>query len=228
MTALHCLVATQFQLAPVLQPNNWITLIFCLLLFLFTVMIITFRRKLFLMFRALFFQRHFSLIQRESKVLEDRVSLLVLLFDLLTITTGLVMFCTTYISKAMSKLPFIAYIGIFFFILLMLYLIKLLSVSLYSSLYGREKERAPINQSRFIFMTDMAVLSFPFLIVIHYTGLTFLYYILIPLLTILRGVWFYRIMKINSVHGHGFQFFLYFCTLEILPWLVGLKVLLII
>lgn len=228
MTALHCLVATQFQMDPVLQPNNWITLIFCVLLLLFTLIIITFRRKLFLMFRALFSQRHFSLIQRESKVLEDRVSLIVLLFNLLNITTGLVMFATTYIPGPMSKLPFIAYIGIFFLILLGLYLIKLLAVSLYSSLYGREKERTPINQSRFIFMTDMAVISFPFLIIIQYTGLNFLYYILVPLLTILLGAWFYRIMKINSVHGHGFQFFLYFCTLEFLPWLVGLKVLLII
>ena len=228
MFARHSLVAAPFLSDPVVQPNNWITLIFCLLLFLFTVMIITFRRKLFLMFRALFSQRHFSLIQRENKVLEDRMSLLVLLFNLLTITTGLVMFCTTYIPRAMSKLPFIANIGIFFLILLLLYLFKLLSVSLYSSLYGREKERSAINQSRFIFMTDVAVVAFPVLVVIHYTQLTFLYYVLVPVLAILLCIWFYRMMKINSVYGHGFQFFLYFCTLEILPWLVALKVLLII
>ena len=228
MFARECLVAAPFVADPVSQPNNWLTLILCLLLFLFTMMIIAFRRKLFLMFRALFSQRHFSLIQRESKVLEDRMSLLVLLFNLLTITTGMVMFCTTYIPRAMSKMPFPAYISLFFLILFLLYLFKLLSVSLYSNLYGRQKERAAINQSRFIFMTDVAVVVFPFLIIIQYTRLNALYYVLVPVLAILLGIWFYRMMKINSVYGHGFQFFLYLCTLEILPWLVGLKVLLII
>ncbi len=228
MFTQHWLTVTQFLWDPVVQPNNWLTLIFCVLLLLFTMILITFRRKLLLLFRALFFQRHFSIIQREGKVLEDRISPFVLFFDLLTITTGLVMFCSTYIPRAMSKLPFMAYIGIFFALLLAAYFLKLLCNELYANLFNKKKEQSAINQYKFIVMTDFAAAIFPLLIVIQYTGLNALYYVITGILAVLLSVWIYRLMKINSTGRHRFHFFLYFCTLEILPWLILLKVLLII
>ena len=169
-----------------------------------------------------------AVLQREGKVLEDRSSLVVLLFDLLTITTGAVMFCTEYLPKPMSKLPFIAHIGIFFALLLVAYALKLLCNELYAWLFGRDKEHSAINQYKFIFMTDFAILLFPLLVVIQYTGLREFYYAAAALLAILFSIWVYRLLKINSLEGHRFHFFLYFCTLEILPWLLFLKVMLII
>ena len=228
MFTQHWLTVTQFLWDPVVQPNNWLTLIFCVLLLFFTMILITFRRKLLLIYRALFSQRHFSIIQREGKVLEDRISPFVLFFDLLTITTGLVMFCTTYIPRAMSKLPFIAYIGIFFALLLVAYILKLLCNELYANLFNKKKEHSAINQYKFIVMTDFATAIFPLLIIIQYTGLNALYYVITGILVVLLSVWIYRLMKINSTGRHRFHFFLYFCTLEILPWLILLKVLLII
>ena len=228
MLTRHWLGVTQFQWDTVVRPNNWLTLVFCVLLLLFTMIFITFRRKLLLIVRALFSQRHFSLIQREGKVLEDRSSLFVLLFDLLSITTGTVMFCTEYLPKPMSKLPFIAYIGTFFALLLVAYTLKLLCNELYAKLFSRDRERSAINQYKFIFMTDFAMLLFPLLVIIQYTGLREFYYVAAAALAILISVWIYRLLKINSLEGHRFQFFLYFCTLEILPLLLFLKVMLII
>ena len=228
MFTQHWLTVTQFLWDPVARPNNWLTLVFCVLLLLFTMILITFRRKLLLIFRALFSQRHFSIIQREGKILEDRISPFVLLFDVLTITTGIVMFCCTYIPRAMSKLPFMAYIGIFFALFLVAYFLKLLSNELYANLFNKKKERISINQYKFIFMTDFAAAIFPLLIIIQYTGLRALYYVITGILALLFSVWVYRLLKINSTGRHRFHFFLYFCTLEILPWLIFLKVLLII
>ena len=228
MFTRHWLSVAQFQWDGVVQPNNWITLVFCVLLLLLTVIFVTFRRKLFLICRALFSQRHFSLVQREGKVLEDRMSIYLLIFDLLTITTGLVMFCGTYIPNSVGKFPFIANIGIFFGILLVAYLLNLLCNELYASLYGRTKERVAINQYKFCMMTELALVMFPMLIIIQYTQLRFLYYVIATVIGILFITWFYRVMKINFIAGRGIHFFLYFCTLEILPWLVALKVLLII
>ena len=203
----HWLGAVQFQWDAVAQPNNGLTLVFCALLLLFTLILVTFRRKLMLIFRALFSQRHLSIIQREGKLLEDRISSFVLLFDIMTIATGLVMFCTVYIPQAMSKLPFIAYIGIFFALLFLAYILKLLCNELYANLFGRVKEHTSINQ---------------------YTGIRAFYYLIVGLLAALFAVWLYRLSKINSNNIHRFHFFLYFCTLEILPWLIFLKVLLVI
>jgi len=228
MFVRNWLSVTQFLWDPVTQPNNWLTLVFCLLLFLITMILITARRKMFLIFRALFSQRHFSLVQREGKVLEDRISPFVLIFDLLTITTGLVMFCSTYLPKAMSKLPFMAYVGIFLAILTAAYFLKLLCNELYASLFGKVKEHTAINQYKFIVMTDFAVVLFPMLVIIQYTGLLALYYVVVSVLAVLLSVWFYRLMKIISPGVQRFHFFIYFCTLEILPWLLFFKVLLII
>ena len=212
MFAQHWLMATQFQWDTVVRPNNGLTIVFCVLLMLFTSILVAFRRKIMLIFRALFSQRHFSIIQREGKLLEDRMSPFVLLFDLLAITTGIVMFCTTYIPHPMTKLPFLAYIGIFFALLLAAYILKLLCNELYAKLFGRGKEHTSINQ----------------LIIIQYTGQHAVYYVITGLLAALFSVWFYHLVKINSNSIHRFHFFLYFCTLEILPWLVFLKILLII
>ena len=181
-----------------------------------------------LVFRALFSQRHFSLLQREGKIIEDRSSIFVLAFDLITITMGLTMFCDTFFPRAVSKLPYMAYIGLFLAILLAAYVIKLLCNEIYSRLFDRDKERTSINQYKFIFMTDFSVLLFPMLILTHYTGLRMVYYLIAALFAGLFSIWTYRLLKINSMSGHRFHFFLYFCTLEILPWTILLKVLLVV
>ena len=147
---------------------------------------------------------------------------------MLTISTGIVMFSYTYIPNAMSKLPFIANVGVCFGVLLAAYVLKLLCNELYASLYGRTKERIAMNQYKFCMITDLAVILFPMLVIIQFTGLRALYYVIVVVFAILFVIWFYRLMKINFTIGRRFHFFLYFCTLEILPWLIGLKVMLMI
>ena len=226
MFTRHWLSITQFQWDVVTRPNSWITLIFCLLLFAFTMIFLTFRRKLTLISRALFSQRHFSLLQREGKIIEDRRSVFVLAFDLVTITTGLVMFCGTFLPSAVSQWPFIAYVGLFLALLLGAYVFKLFCNEIYALLFDRDKERTTINQYKFIFITDFSVFLFPMLILTHYSGLHAVYYVIAVVFAALFTVWIYRMLKINSMSGHRFHFFLYFCTLEILPWVLFLKVLL--
>ena len=224
----HWLSVTQFQWDAVTRPNSWITLVFCVALFVFTMTFITFRRKLMLIFRAMFSQRHFSLLQREGKIIEDRSSVFVLLFDLLTITTGLVMFCSAFFPRSVARWPFIVYVALFLLLLLAAYAIKLLCNELYARLFDRDRERITVNHYKFIFMTDFSVVLFPLLILTQYTGWRAVYLFMVVLFVILFSVWIYRLMKINSINGHRFHFFVYFCTLEILPWVLFLKVLIIV
>ena len=128
----------------------------------------------------------------------------------------------------MAKWPFIAYTGVFLAILIAAYVFKLLCNELYSRLFDRDKERTSVNQYKFIFMTDFSVFLFPMLILTHYTGLRIVYYLIAGVLAVLFSIWTYRLLNINYMGGHRFQFFLYFCTLEILPWAILFKVLLII
>lgn len=168
MFSRHWLSVSNFQWDAVSRPNNWLSLVFGVLLLLLTIMVVVHRRRMLLLVRALFSQRHFSLIQREGNLIEDRVSVVALLFDLLTITTGIVMFVTTYIPRALARLPFIASIGAVFVTLLAFYLLKLSANELYSVLFGRKKERIAMNQYKFITITDFAILLYPMLVAIHY------------------------------------------------------------
>ena len=228
MFTRHWLSVTQFQWDAVTRPNNWITVVFCVILFVFTMTFITFRRKLLLIFRAMFSQRHFSLLQREGKIIEDRSSICGLLFDLLTISTGLVMFCGTFFPRSVARWPSIVYIVLFLLMLLAAYALKLLCNELYARLFDRDKERTTVNHYKFIFITDFSVVLFPLLILTQYAGWRSVYLLVVVLFAVLFSVWIYRLMKINSINGHRFHFFVYFCTLEILPWVIFLKVLLIV
>ena len=223
MFSRHNLQVGNFNWDIVITHNNQITLVLCVLLLLLTIVVISSRRKLSLILRSLFSQRHFSLIQREGKMLKEKNAFALLLFDLMTIATGITMFTSIYIPNFLSKVPCLAKVGIFLGILFVCYFIKLVLCQLYAFLFDRKKEHVLINQYKFVFITDFSIALFPLLILIEYAKLNFLFYAITVILAILFGVWIYRLGKINPPNGKIFHFFLYFCTLEILPWLIFVK-----
>ena len=76
---------------------------------------------------------------------------------------------------------------------------------------------------KFIFVTDAAILLFPFLILMQFTHHFFWIYCYIPLFLMLFVLYVYKLMKINPRQINLFNYFVYFCTLEILPYLLLAK-----
>lgn len=223
MFSRHNLRVSELSFDEIITHNHYLTLVLCVILLLFTLIIITERRKLLLILRTLFSHRSYALIQREGTLLKDKPTALVLSFDMLTISTFLTMFLSANMPDVLSKIPFIAIVGIFFAVLMVAYFFKYVCYLVYTYMFDRKKDRQQIYQYKFIFLTDLSIAIFPFLILLGYTDFFDFFYVIFAILLILFAAWVYRLLKINLNDGKIFNFFLYFCTLEILPWLILLK-----
>lgn len=219
----HLLPAGMFAADPVLRPSPWLTILICASLFLFTLIVVPFRRKLSLILRSLFSQRHFSLMVRESKILEERVFVFTLLFDLMVFASGILVLAQRYYEPIVTKLSEIGVFGIIFISLFILYVLKFFINYIYSVLFDHPKERYYINLYKFVFLTLSATTLFPILIVVTFTGCFPILYAYIPIFVVYVIVLLFKLLKINPKRINLFQFFLYFCTLEILPYVLLVK-----
>lgn len=160
---------------------------------------------------------------RESKILEERVFVFTLLFDLMVFALGILLLARKYYVPIVAILSEIGVFGILFVVLLFLYFLKFFGNYIYSILFDHPKERYYINLYKFVFLTLAATTLYPILIVIYFTGCFPLLYVYIPIFVAYVIVLLYKLLKINPRHINLFQFFLYFCTLEILPYVLLVK-----
>lgn len=221
----HALTVSGFSSDSVTQPNSWAVIVLCALLFFLTISVVLFRRRLSYVFKSLYSQRFYSLLLRESKVLEDMMFPVVLLYDLLTVSLGTLMIVEHFYAHLVLKTTYFGMFGIIFAIMLALYFLTFTANIVYTGLFEHQKERYSFNLYKFIFLTNVAIVLFPFLIAYQATGYFFVLYAFIPVFLALLGLFLYRIMKINPRNINLFHFFLYFCTLEVLPYLILVKLL---
>lgn len=218
------LTVSAFSAEPVPKPNNWAVGIICVLLLLATLLVVPFRRKLNLLLKSLFSQRHASLLMREGKILEERVFLFTVIFDLMTFAMGLMVICDHLLPDLVRKLTYIGLFFIFFFSLLALYFFKFFGNYVYTSLFDHTKERYQLNLSKFTFLTVAASVLYPFIIVVQFTGFFPILYGYIPVFFTFLAFFLMNLVKINPKSINLFHFFIYFCTLEILPYVILVKV----
>ena len=102
----HALAVTEYHPDAAIQPDNEVTVVLCAVLFLLTIVMILFRRRYTLHIRSLYSQRFYSLLLRESKVLEEMMFPVTLLFDLLTISLGILMILMHFKSDLVARLTF--------------------------------------------------------------------------------------------------------------------------
>ena len=224
----HALAVAEYSADAVPQPENGVTIVLCALIFLMTICVVLFRRRLSNLIRSLYSQRFYSLLLRESKVLEEMTFPVTLLFDLLTIALGILLIIMHFNAPFVARMTFWGAYGVVLAVLALVYIIEFSANVVYTSLFDHQKERYSLNLYKFVFTTNVAMLLMPFLIVYHALGNFAVMYAFIPVFFVVLGLYLYRLMKINPRNINLFHFFLYFCTLEILPWLLLVKVISII
>lgn len=224
----HALAVAEYSADAVPQPENGVTIVLCALIFLMTISVVLFRRRLSNLIRSLYSQRFYSLLLRESKVLEEMTFPVTLLFDLLTIALGILLIIMHFNAPFVARMTFWGAYGVVFAVLALVYIIEFSANVVYTGLFDHQKERYSLNLYKFVFTTNVAMLLMPFLIVYHALGNFAVMYAFIPVFFVMLGLYLYRLMKINPRNINLFHFFLYFCTLEILPWLLLVKVVSII
>ena len=223
MFSHHSLAFTSFQFDRVVTVGPWPTILLCAALFLLTLLVVPFRRKFDLLFRSLYSQRHFSLMMREGKVLQERFFIFTLVFDIIVFALGVLTIMQHYDNTLALKMHVLLLFLILFAVMMALFWVKYLVNILYVNLFDHHKELYPMSLYKFIFVTDAAVLMFPFLALVQFTHHFYWFYCYIPLFLVLFALYVYKLLKINPSQINLFNFFVYFCTLEILPYLLLAK-----
>lgn len=224
----HVLAVSGYSSDAVVQPNNVVTVALCVLLFLLTISVVLFRRRMSYLIRSLYSQRFYSLLIRESKVLEEMTFPVVLLFDLLTVSLGIVMILMQTKADLVARMTYQGAFAAVFAVITLLFFFQFTANIIYTGLFDHQKERYSFNLYKFVFVTNVALMLYPFLILCHALGDFSFMYAYIPVFCVLTGLYLYRLLKINPKKINLFHFFLYFCTLEILPFLLLVKLISII
>lgn len=217
-------IITDFSKVAVPRTNDWSVVILCAILLVFALVIVPCRRKLSLVARSLFSQRYFSLLFRECKILEEPVYFFTVLGDMLVFAFGLLILMEHYKAAFVARISYLGAFGLALAFIAAIYWLKILVHVIYTSLFDHAKERIAIISYKFMFLTDAAVVLFPFLIMVQFTGLFALLYGYIPVFIGLFVMLLYKSLKINPGKVNLFQFFIYFCTLEILPYILLVKI----
>lgn len=215
---------TDLSNVTVQQSNDWPVAIVCAILLLLSLIIVPYRRKLSLVARSLFSQRYFSLLSRECKILEEPVFYLAMFGNFLVFGFGLLTLLEHFLPSFVNRVTYMGAYGLMFAVVVLLFLLKTLVHHLYGRLFEHPKELVSILSYRFMFLTDAAVALLPFLILVQFTGYFPLIHGYIPLYVGLFSFLVYKTMKINPGKINLFQFFVYFCTLEILPYVILVKI----
>ncbi|MBO7492396.1 MAG: DUF4271 domain-containing protein [Bacteroidales bacterium] len=214
------LAFTSFDDASVTQPSNWNIGIMLVLLMLLAAVVASSRGKVLQLAKAFVVPRHFSLVLREGKIMEQRAFRFLLIFDILTIALGVTTLVELYKPELIARFTYPVCYGAAILALFLLHLVKVLLQNLYVYLFDRQKEKYNLHLHKFIYTTVAALIMYVFLALVifsRFLPLINIYFIVLALITVL---FFYNLYKINPRGFNLFQFFIYFCTLEILPWVI--------
>ena len=218
------LLLSIFNINPTLhrQPD-WIVGVFFLLLILIAVTITFHKKKVFLVIQSVFSQRHFSLLNREGKVFNEHFYILPLSVIILSFS----LFCYTLFDYFLPDyhFPFSTF-SLFLMSMVFImadYALHRLFFRLFCYFFDYQNDFYYFNLYHFSFLLINSLLLFPTLLCYYYIPLKIILPIYIFVLFILYLFAHFRIFTSKITEVNLFYFFIYFCTFEILPYLIVLK-----
>ena len=228
MNSLSILYNFLLDIKPLPMPTqahvlDWMTWVFCGVLVLLTLIIVNSRRKFTYIVRALFSPRSRNQLLRESKPLTEWIYAFLFLFDFIVIGMALHLIISTFlptISQYFAPFPLFltctATAAVFYFL-------KTANLYLLAFIFDCPEDRSNHEQNRFFCTTCCSLLLLPLTIAAAYTS-QFSWLLLYAVLFIACYLFtWYRTFKLKSNQFNFIEFFLYFCTIEILPFLVIIK-----
>ena len=207
------------------ETHNLPTIILFISLILATIIFVANHQKFSLLFTSLFSQRHLSQLQREGK-LANR-NLFIWIHSIIFLIQAL--FIYIILDYFFPKVYNIIDSRILYFIIIGVVIIDLILKRLFSYIYFQtfnySEEYTLYRIYKMLFNFSNTILLMIIIPLSIYTTEWRLIMIYFPILTITFSITSFKIFTINPKRVKLFQFFIYFCTLEILPYLVVLKLL---
>lgn len=201
------------------------TFVLCLALIVLAVNVANNRRNFKATLQALFLPRVRSQFFRESKLYSEWCFYLGTFFNILVqsllvfylTVTLLPAFATGINLKLLYLLCFGATLFDFFF--------KFGNSTLLGQLFECGNDAAIFNHNKFFYLSDSSIALLPILATAIYLGIPAILFAYLPFFFTAYAMMIIRTLTLKSSALSSFQFFLYFCTLEILPYLIILKIL---
>ena len=207
------------------QNNNLATIILLVALVFLTAVFVAYRHKVTLLLTSLFSQRHLSQLQREGKLANK---------DLFLWVQGIIVIVQALFLYLMIQFLFPKIFNFFDSVLLYFlligvvifdYILKRVINFVYMSLFDTSEEISLYTLYKLFFNFSNSVVLLIILPIALYTAHWKLVFTYIPIFLVTFSVTAYKLFTINSSKLKLFHFFIYFCTLEILPYLAVLKLL---
>ncbi len=185
-----------------------------------------FRRRLEMIFRAVFAKNYANQLIREGNIFNERIGL-ILFFNYLNMMALIVYLSLPVLNIDMPDIPpgmFYIFLTGFF---LGLWIFKVIIVKLLSALFNTVEHSRELLANMYIYNLFAGIIMLPAVACMAFADSELFFYIIlaiIPLVYILRIIR-EAVIGFRLINFSVFHLFLYLCTLEILPLIVLAKIL---
>ena len=200
------------------------TVVACVVLVLMALCATFYRKELRQLLQGLFASRISAQVIRDGAVLRERIVLLLLpcivFVQSLFLYYIIYKYCLPADFHISSLLVFFVSLGLF----VLDVVFKSLAFRFFSFMFDYDKnDKMEYLLQKLFYLTDITLLLFPLLIAVVYLNLPKILWGYLLLFLVVYSAMFVRLFMLNRKKGNSFQFFLYFCTVEILPYIIVLK-----
>ena len=180
------------------------------------------------MLRALFSKRYLQQLLREGKLINERINLYATLLYFFTLPSLVLAYFSIYVQEPNIEIPEpLQFYAIVFGGFVFFFFVSQISLMFFTNIFNYQEQRYLYLSMKALFRFYHALILMCFLPVLWYTRaseaiyLVYLFFFIIIFFT-------YFIQFLRNITGISrIQFFIYFCSLEILPYLLLLKLLII-
>lgn len=207
---------------------DMVTFTFGIALVLISSLVALNRRKFSMIMRALYTPRVRSQLMRETKIFDDLIYPFSVTFNCLVQGIFIFLLVENFITNIAEKIHPALLLLIAVGAVAVDYFIKMLNIYILTLLFENKEDRSNFYLNKFFYNTMNASVLFPILVLCFYIENLNILWVYLPFFFANYTMMVYRTLTLNSAKTKFFHFFLYFCTLEILPYLIIVKLLLII
>lgn len=205
--------------------NNWATLLIVVALLLLSINAVLYRRKLVLSLQCLYSKRAFSQLSKEVKFYSEGVFMLSWPFVTIVLALSAKQICSHFIPAFDQHVSFMQFVGIACLGVIALFVLKQIVDYLLFGLFECAEERYNFHIVGFSFLLNSSLILFLTNIIVQYTNFINFYLFSALIISVLFAIKVYKDFIFKSRRVNLFQFFTYFCTLEILPCVLIVKLL---
>ena len=198
-------------------------------LLLITLSFVLYKRKALLMMRSLFSMRYLQQLFREGKLANESIFLYSILLYLFTFPCLIITFFQFYPPTLLESfsIPIGLLYAIIFGVLVVALLLSRFFLQYFTSIFNYQEERYLYLTIKALFRFYHALLLMCVIPIIWYARMPqLIIFIYLPVFIIIFSAFF--ILFLRNINGRNrIHFFIYFCSLEILPYLLIAKLFII-